>query len=287
MTMTLDAPGPVRVLHLFPDLRRGLVRMLRDLAPRDWVRPTACAGWSVHDVALHIAGGLLANVSRRRDGHPGDFSAFLPTDPGLDDDERLIRTLNAWNESWVFAARRISPPVTADIIDLAGEALEAYFRTLDLDAPGAAIGWAGPEPVPVWLDVAREYTELWTHAAQIREATGRELVDDPALFAPVMATFAHGLPHALRDVDRPVGTSLRVILTGAGGGEWRAVRAGSRWRLGVPNDRSPDATVEIEAVTAWRLATKGIDPGEAQARARADGDATLADGFFGLLAILA
>lgn len=285
--MVIHGPEPVRVLHLFPDLRQGLVRLLGDLRQDEWLRPTACTGWSVHDVALHIAGGLLANVSRRRDGHPGNFSAYWPMAPTLDDDQRLIQALNTWNETWVLAARRISPAMTIDIIDMAGAALEAYFGTLDLDALGDAIGWAGPEPAPMWLDVAREYTEVWTHAAQIREATGRGLVDDAVLFAPVMATFAYGLPHALRDVDRAQGTAIHVLLTGDGGGEWEAVRDRSGWRLGRLDDQRPDAVVELDAVTAWRLATKGIDPVDARAKTRIEGDPGLVDGFFHLVAILA
>lgn len=285
--MAPQSPDPVRVLHLFPALRQELVSLLRELRPDEWTRPTTCAGWSVHDVALHIAGGLLANVSRRRDGHPGNFTAFRPADPALDDDQRLIQTLNGWNETWVFAARRNSPALTIVIIDMAGAALEAYFGTLDLDAPGDAIGWAGPDAAPVWLDVAREYTEVWTHAAQIREATGRRLVDDLGLFAPVMATFAHGLPHALRGVERPAGTAIRVVLAGNGGGEWWAVRDLSGWRLARGDNRFPDAIVEIDTVTGWRLATKGIDPFDARAHARVAGDAGLAEGFFNLVAILA
>ena len=285
--MAKSTPGTVETLHLFTDLRRGLARLLAELHPDDWTRATACAGWSVHDVALHIAGGMLANVSRRRDGHQGNFSEFSPGDPSLDDDRKLIHTLNAWNETWVRAARRISPILTIGLIEMAGAALEEHFRTLDLDAVGDAVGWAGPDPSPVWLDVGREYTEVWSHGAQIREAVGRELVDDPDLFAPVMATFAHGLPHALRNIDRPEGVALRVVLTGDGGGEWRALRGTSGWRLIEQGERPPDASVEIDAVTAWRLATKGIDPGKAQAGARVAGDAGLAEGFFNLVAILA
>lgn len=281
------SPEPVRVLHLFPELRQGLLTLLRSLDDRDWRRATACAGWSVHDVALHIAGGLLANVSRRRDAHAGNFSGFSPGDRSLDDDQRFIRTLNAWNETWVLAARRISPSLTIGIIDMAGAALEDYFRTLDLNALGDAVGWAGPDPAPVWLDVAREYTEVWSHTAQIREATGRVLVDDARLFAPVMATFAHALPHALREVERPDGTALRVVLTGSGGSEWWAIRGGTGWRLAQHSARPPDASVRIDAESAWRLATNGLDATEARARARVQGDAGLADGFFSLRAILA
>ena len=33
-----------------------------------------------------------------------------------------------------------------------------------------AVNWAGPEPAPIWLDPAREYTERWVHQQHIRDA---------------------------------------------------------------------------------------------------------------------
>jgi hypothetical protein len=38
-------------------------------------------------------------------------------------------------------------------------------------AMGEPVTWAGPEPAPIWLDIAREYTERWLHQAQVRDAT--------------------------------------------------------------------------------------------------------------------
>ena len=151
---------------LLPELRAGLVEVLRDLGAADWSRPTACPGWTVADVAAHLLGVELGNVSRRRDDHR--------IDPPPDAD--VPRWLDALNESWVSAARRLSPRVLNDLIEAAGGWFEAYVSGVDLDASGAPVWWAGPDPAPVWLDVAREYTERWVHQQQIRDATG-----DPTL----------------------------------------------------------------------------------------------------------
>lgn len=35
--------------------RRDVVRMLEDLTPEDWSRPSLCAGWTVRQVAAHLA----------------------------------------------------------------------------------------------------------------------------------------------------------------------------------------------------------------------------------------
>jgi Mycothiol maleylpyruvate isomerase N-terminal domain len=141
----------VDTVDLLPDVRAGLVALLRDLDPADWDRDTACPGWTVADVARHLLGVELGNVSRRRDGHRVD------PPPGAD----LPSWLDGLNEGWVRAARLLSARVIADLLDVAGAWFEAHAAGLDLDAAGPPVWWVGPEPAPVWLDVAREYTERW------------------------------------------------------------------------------------------------------------------------------
>ena len=279
---------PFDVMEFLAEVREGGVRLLQSLSEQEWRLPTACAGWSVHDVALHIGGGLLANVSRRRDQHVGNFQEFEPPNNAtLDEHERLIHTLNGWNEAWVLAGRRISPTLLIEIIDSAGRQLEVYFRTLDLSVLGDPVGWAGPQPAPVWLDVAREYTELWTHLAQIREATGRAVVDAPHLLALVLATFAYGVPHAMRSVDRPVGTVLTVVIRGESGGQWWVKRTLPGWELHRETTGSADASVELADVAAWRLATNGISRDDARREVNIEGDVELGEGFLNLVAVLA
>ena len=58
----------------------------------EWHKPTTCLGWSVKDVALHLLGVDVGNLSRRRDGHQLPASAS-----GRDD---LVALINDWNQSW-------------------------------------------------------------------------------------------------------------------------------------------------------------------------------------------
>jgi len=248
---------PVLVVDLFPELRERLVALLSGLTDAQWRLPTVCAGWSVKDVALHLLGVNIAQISRRRDGFGESFQAFVPPGRTLDDHATLVETVNAWNEAWVVAARRLSPRLLCELLTGTGEAIEAYYRELDPMAMGDPVSWAGPDPAPVWLDVAREYTEQWTHQAQIRDAVGAPALDAPHLFHPVLATFMHALPHTLREMERPVGTRLRVRVTGAAGGEWVAARIADRWAL-VSGGEDDAARVTVEQDTAWRLLTKGL-----------------------------
>ena len=73
---------PVSIVALFPEVRRHLLALLAGLSAEEWRTPTACAGWSVKDVALHLLGGDLGNLSRRRDGLTGALDAYAP--PGAD-----------------------------------------------------------------------------------------------------------------------------------------------------------------------------------------------------------
>jgi uncharacterized protein (TIGR03083 family) len=206
---------------LFPRLRAELVALLAGLDDNDWTRPTACPGWSVHGVAAHLLGVELGNVSGRRDRWR----------LGPDEGEDLDSWLNAFNQQWVEAARRISPALLIELIDLGGLRFESYLATLELDATGGPVPWAtGAEPAPVWLDVGREYMERYVHQQQIRSATGRSPLG-AAFTSPVLTIAAHALPRALDRVARPAGTVVRFTAEGEGGGSWYVVRAVSGWGL--------------------------------------------------------
>lgn len=103
----LVPPKPVIVIDLFPEILAGLIELLSGLTTSDWQKPTVCFGWSVKDVALHLLGGEIGNLSRRRDGHTGETS--------IDGWTELVAFVNKWNNDWVQVARRISTPLLVEI----------------------------------------------------------------------------------------------------------------------------------------------------------------------------
>ncbi len=267
---------PIAVVGLFPELRRHLLELLAALSDEQWQRPTVCLGWSVKDVALHLLGGDIGNLSRRRDGVKDAIAPYIP--PGADGSapDAFVAAVNAWNEDWVVAARRTSARVLHDLLAVTGDALYAYYGGLDLMAIGSPVSWAGPEPAPVWLDIAREYTEQWMHQAQIRDAAGVPGIRERRLFAPIPATFMQALPHALRDVDAPDAARLRVVITGEAGCAWYAERTAGRWTLHASATETAAATATLDAEVAWRLWTKGLTPDAARRAIETTGDARLA-----------
>ncbi len=274
----------IATLHLFPGERAALLDLLAELSPAEWDAATVCTGWSVKDVTVHLLGDDVGRLSWGRDGcvNPA-FAAGLDigTLPGL------VAAIDRQNAVWVEGTRRISPRLLIELLQLTGELTGAYFQSLDLHAIGMPVAWAGPEPAPVWLDVAREYTERWVHQQHIRDAVDRPGLKERRWFAPVLDAFVRGLPRALRGAPAQEGATLRLVISGEAGGEWVALRQGDTWILGTVLKNETTATVELDQDVAWRLFSKGISKNEARRTARIDGDITLAERALDTVSILA
>ncbi len=274
---------PIQSVDLFSPLHEELLALLRQLAPADWQRPTPAPAWSVKDVAAHILDTDIRRLAYQRD-------ELAPPDPpwpitGYYD---LVAYLNELNAQWVTAARRISPALLIQLLELICPQVHQLFKSLDLLAPAAVgVGWAGEQQSATWFDIAREYTEKWVHQQQIREAVGVPRLTSRRWLHPVLDTFLRGLPHAYRDVDASELTSVVVRITGEAGGTWSLIRQDSRWVLLSGNAPRAAAVVEIDQETAWRLFTKNLAPEAARSRTHIDGDEMLGRQLLMLVAIMA
>lgn len=274
----------IETLHLFPGERAALLELLRSLSPEQWNAPTACPGWSVKDVTAHLLGDDVGRLSRGRDDFANpDFAAGLDisTLPGL------IAAIDRQNALWVEAMRRVSPLLLIELLRLTGDETFAYFSSLDLLAIGGPVDWVGPEPAPIWLDVAREYTERWVHQQHIRDAVSRPGLKERAWFAPVLATFVLALPRALAGSDAAGGSTVRLVISGEAGGLWTARRDEVSWRIAPEEAADATAEVEMDAETAWRLFTRGMSRDDAKKSVRVRGDRRLGEAVFNTVSILA
>ncbi len=273
-------PDEIIVIERFAPLRTHLLSLLAGLGESDWDRPTAAPRWSVKDVAVHLLGGDIGILSRGRD-------TFHVTSPATGTYRELVNLVERVNEEWVIAARRMSPRLIRELLAFTGPEVEAYFSSLDMRAMNGPVSWAGPDPAPVWFDIAREFTERWHHQQQIRDATGRPALYDPYFLAPVLNTFVRALPHSFRDTIAPDGTVVTLEISGEAGGVWHLMRAGFRWDLGIGSDVESATVVVIPQDTAWRMFTKGIDPERARKAAVVRGDADLAESIFSTVSVIA
>lgn len=269
---------PLDTRPLFPLERRTLLELLQSLDPADWRRPTVCPAWNVADATAHILNDYLRRISGSRDGHAGAV---------FGEGETLPAYLARCNGEFVVAMRQVSPRLMIDLLARLGPELDRVWAGADLTGPADLnVSWAGELRSPAWLDIARDYTEFWVHQQQIRDAVGRPGADAVALVSPVVSTFMHALPVALQNCDRPWGTAVAFVVTGASGGAWVAVSDGARWHLTADATENPAASVTMDQDTLWRLASRGIAPAVARNRSQLAGDRDLAQAATELLAIV-
>jgi uncharacterized protein (TIGR03083 family) len=270
---------PILTGELFAEVRRELVSLLKGLTEEEWKLPTAAPKWNVKDVALHILGGDVGNLSRRRDGFSltADVSSY----------EKLVTFINEINASWVAAGQRMSPRMLIDLTEHVGRQADAYFAGLDPHAMGGPVSWAGNKPMPVWFDVAREYTERWHHQQQIRDASARPGLYEPRLFAPVLDTFVGALPHAFRDVLADEGVCVCLVLTGAVEKAWSLVRGDENWKLYEGMGEKQNAVVTIASENVWKIFTRGLRGEGASRCAEIRGDRRLGEKVMETVAVIA
>ena len=257
--------------RLFRPLCGDIVGVVRSLTPDDWMRPTMAGVWRVRDVVAHMIDTALRRLSFHRDG------ARPPGRPPATDAE-LIALINELNAAWVGAADRLSARVLADLYAYASAELCAFVETLELhDGALFPVSWAGESQSAQWLDIGREFTEVWHHGAQIREAVHAGPFPNAAWLHAVLGIAMHALPHAYRDVLPRPGLSVVVNITGAAGGTWTVSHHADRaWDVEEGRGSAPTMTATLTDDDAWRLLFNASSIADARSRVRIDGDDTLA-----------
>ena len=279
--------GPIHTRDLFPTERQALLDLLASLSDDDWNHDTICDGWSVKDIAAHLLGDDMGLLSGRRDG----YRAADTVGVNFDDWGELIGFINRRNAEWVTATRRLSPRVLIDLLRITGQQTQAIFESLDVNATGSMVNWASAAPVPVWMELAREYTERWTHQQHIRDAVNRPGLKDHATFGPVLDAFIRALPRTYAAVDAPDGTQIACTISGDAddaGGQWLLHRESGAWALYTLDaaDPPPANRITLDQETAWRLFTHGINPQTAQSQSDLIGDQALCRVFFDTVSML-
>jgi uncharacterized protein (TIGR03083 family) len=272
---------PIHTVELFPGLSQELLAALRSLRPADWAQPTACAPWTVKDVAAHLLGGSLGRLWQSEALAPSQTGHYL-------DYQALVNMINQNNDLWVRGAQRISPEILIEFLKLTDHRLYEYFSSLDPDQPARiGVAWAGDSLSPNWFDIAREYTEKWLHQQHIREAVGLPVLQDRKWLFPVLDTFLRGLPHAYRGVEARERTAIIVEIVGDAGGEWTLLREEQAWHLYSGGEAQADCQVRIGQETAWRLFTRGMSSGTARPLVTIIGDEKLGSQVFQMVSIMA
>ena len=208
--------------------------------------------------------------------------------PGkLESYKDLVDYLNQLNADWVKATQRVSPVVLIELLEMTGSAYLEQLQKLNPFKPAMfAVSWAGQTESPNWFHIAREYTEKWHHQQQIREAVGIQGIMTKEYFYPVMDTFMQAMPHTYRNTDAKHGTCIGVTVDTAIGGTWYLTRVEDTWHLGTKNS-IPDAEIQLDPDTAWKLFTKGISAQQAYEKIQFTGNPDLVKPILSMLAVMA
>jgi uncharacterized protein (TIGR03083 family) len=253
----------------FRPLSLEIVEMLRAMGRRDWERPTMAARWRVRDVVAHMIDTALRRLSLQRD----QPEAALPPLA----DRELVALINDLNATWVRAAERFSPRVLTDLYAQAGADLAGFMEGLDLHAAARfPVSWAGEQQSAQWLDVGREFTEVWHHGSQVREAIGAGPFSDPQWLRFVLQIAMHVVPFAYRDVAARAGATVAIRVTGPAASAWCAEYDGRRWTVDEGERADPTTAVTMPDEVAWRLLFNALSPAEIRSRIEVEGDADLA-----------
>lgn len=247
---------PTDVPPLFSAERRALLALLADLGPDDWARPTPCPGWDVLDLCAHLLGDDLSLLARHRDGHHG-----TPPPPGLDDDG-FSRWLDGLQDRWVGAARRLSPRLVVDLLAWTAPQLTDLLHDQDPRSPTAHVWWAGPEPVPVWLDQVRELSEYWIHRQQLLQALDRPSDLQRRVLRPILDGLCWAYPHRLAAVPAQPGDTVAIEVTGAVEATWLLVAGAHGWDFADEPGTQLVARACLTTDQAWRLLTGNLAPAE-------------------------
>ncbi|CAN5648570.1 maleylpyruvate isomerase family mycothiol-dependent enzyme [soil metagenome] len=243
-----------------------LIGLLARLPPGEWARPTSATHWNVRDVAAHLLDVDLRRLSSQRDGH------LAPPPRPISSNQDLVGFLNHLNDTWVEAARRLSPRILIESLEVSTARVADLLEASDPMAPATfAVAWAGEDTSRMWFDVAREYTERWHHQDQIREAVSVAPLTERRWLRPVLETSLLALPHAFRNMDAAEGTAVLLRVGGESGGEWTLFKQSS-WRIESGRTGDPACTIVASDLVVCRLLLHRLSATEAASLVQAEGD---------------
>lgn len=277
--MEIQRTIPVDVAHLLPVLDHMLIDLLNNLRESDWQQHTVARRRTVKDVAGHLLDGNIRLLSILRDGHAGEpYSAETYAD--------LVAFLDRLNADWLRAMKRVSPQMLILMLESTGTPFCEYMQSLKpFGRAHVPVDWAGENDSLNWMAVAREYSEKWLHQQQIRDAVGKPGLMTRELFHPFMEIFMCALPHTYRKVFAAEGTTVQVRVTTEVGGSWAIRRTIGRWRPVTTPVDVPDASIELDPDTAWKLFSKSSRPEYLIDSVTITGDPGLAEVALGMAAV--
>ncbi len=193
-------------------------------------------------------------ISWLRDGFRGTSA------PNDSDEQGFIDWLDDLQAGWVTAARRLSPRLLLELLEWSAKGFVEAMDAQDPSAIAADVSWASADPVPVWVDHARELTEKWIHRQQILQALDQPSDLRPDLARPVLEALRWAYPYRLGEHQSEAGAFVQIdIVDEQLGQQWRLVSNGESWEFDGSNPTVELASMSFSGEQAWRLLTNNYD----------------------------
>jgi hypothetical protein len=166
----------------------------------------------------------------------------------------------------------LSPVLLVDLLAHTSPLVEAMWAAANLHAPSEGVWWAGIDLAPVWLDIARDFSEDWTHQQQIRDAVGRPGLTEAQFLDPLIDTFLRALPNTYHHVPAGLGESVLITIDDHGRElTWSLLAEPAGWTLHRAQLSAHTARIRLPADVLWRLATGAISASAAVRTAHLEG----------------
>jgi uncharacterized protein (TIGR03083 family) len=231
----------------------ALGRLLSELSADDWSAPTI-EGWTVKGLVAHLV-AVEEYFGRQLGLWP------LEIDEALEADH--LGMTRAFVTAWSDRPAREVLTRWRELTD----AITGHLKGLDRAAGRQPVHFHFLDTSLSTVLITRVF-EVWTHDEDIRRATGRPAAPPDAARLRRMSRIAvPSLPFglAMSGMDG-AGHTVRVVLTGAGGGTWdQALGLGE-----VAGE--PEATIVLDIVDYCRLAAKRRSPDDVNAIIEGDSD---------------
>ena len=278
----METQVPIQTVHLFPALDAKLLELLRSLSEEEWHYPIIAKKWLVRDIAAHLLDGNLRTLSFSRDRY-----LLKPSEP-IKGYQELVDYLNELNAIWVNAARRLSPNILLEFLEISGPSFCDHMKHLHpFEDAIFPVAWSGEEVSPNWFHMAREYTEKFIHQQQIRDAVGKPGIITKEFFYPFIDTFLQALPYTYRFIEADLDTTVQVKITTDVGGDWYLTRFKEAWKLSKEKTGHISSLVSLDPDTAWKLFSKGMTPQEARSKVSISGDQPLGEPVLQMVSVMA
>ena len=223
------------ILEALADQQAELTALIDAAAPSGWALPSACAGWSVADVVLHLAQtNEMATASARGDlpAALARLGAGLPPAADIDDGAALMvanergAPATALRERWVASCDELRSSLAAH-------------------DPADRLLWVAGDLAARSLATTR-LAETWIHTGDVAEGLGRPVAPTDRLWHVARLAW-RTIPYAFSRAGRPTPGPVAFELTAP---------SGSEWSFGAP----APTVISGPAVDLCRVASRRLAP---------------------------